>query len=98
VLLSVLFFQIRCISELSQFCRKVMSNFIFMCPLGLILMVVVGGHGGKFVEKDAICFRRYKCNCSRLCTTVWVSFCLNQELRIPVSPLYSVSISNWIFS
>jgi hypothetical protein len=69
------------VAEFSHFCRKAMSNFILLCSLQLILMVVVWGHGGKLVEKDDIYFRKYKCNCSRLCTRVWFSFCVNQELR-----------------
>ena len=39
---------------------------------------------GKFVEIDDSCFRRQKCNCSRLCTTVWVFVGVEQELGTPV--------------
>jgi hypothetical protein len=35
---------------------------------------------GKFVEIDDSCFSRQKCNCSRLCTTVWVFVGVEQEL------------------
>jgi len=55
VLLSTLSFQVRhhsptlqscaelCVDHWSQFCRKAMSNFILICSLQLILMVVGGG-------------------------------------------------------
>ena len=36
--------------------------------------------GGKVVEIDDSCFSRQKCNCSRLCTTVWVFVGVEQEL------------------
>jgi hypothetical protein len=35
---------------------------------------------GKVVEIDDSCFSRQKCNCSRLCTTVWVFVGVEQEL------------------
>ena len=38
------------------------------------------GECGKVVEIDHSCFSRQKCNCSRLCTTVWVFVGVEQEL------------------
>ena len=35
---------------------------------------------GKVVEIDDSCFSRQKCNCSRLCTIVWVFVGVEQEL------------------
>ena len=51
-----------------------------------------GGHG-KFVEIDDSCFHKQKCNCSRLCKTLWVFVGVEQEmgthvLRLPlIAPL-----------
>ena len=39
-----------------------------------------GGECGKVVEVDDSCFSRQNCNCSRLCTTVWVFVGVEQEL------------------
>ena len=38
------------------------------------------GECGKVVQIDDSCFSRQKCNCHRLCTTVWVFVGVEQEL------------------
>ena len=68
------------VADWSQFCRKAMSNFILICSLQLIFMVVGRGECGKVVEIDNSYFSRQKCNCGRLCTTVWVFVGVEQEL------------------
>ena len=96
VLLSTLSFQVRlhsptlqscaelCVDHWSQFCRKAMSNFILICSLQLILMVVGGGRVAKLSS-------RQKCNCGRLCTTVWVFVGVEHELGTPVLHLSLVA-------
>ena len=39
---------------------------------------------GKVVEIDDSCFSGQKCNCGRLCTTVWVFVGVEEELGTPV--------------
>ena len=42
---------------------------------------------GKVVEIDDSCFSRQKCNCGRLCATVWVFVGVEQKLGTPVLSL-----------
>jgi len=95
----VLLFQVRChsqtpqfraelcfdheaVTDWSHFCCKLILIFILICSLQLFLMVV--GGGGNVVEIHDRYFSRQKCNCGRLCATVWVFVGVKWESGTPV--------------